>query len=140
MTATEADILLVEDDEADILHFQRLCKKSGIKATISISTTGDEALERLRAKAKLEGRRQLIVTDLNMPGLSGHELIKEIRDDRQLASSVIFVVSSSDMQDDIEKAYDQHIAGYIIKDQSGERLEAGVAMLHNFIEAVTLHC
>jgi len=138
MATPHASIVLVEDDEADILHFQRLCKKCDIQAELSVETSGDNALEMMRTRAANNGGRQLIVTDLNMPGLSGHELIEEIREDEQLASSVIFVVSTSDMQDDIDKAYGQHVAGYIVKDQSGERLEAGIAMLRNSLQAVTL--
>ena len=138
MAATQARILLVEDEEADILHFQRLCKRKGIDADVQVATSGDAALDVLR-NGLSDDTRYLIVTDLNMPGLTGHELIEEVRRDCRLSTSVIFVVSTSDLADDIAKAYRQHVAGYIVKDETGERLEAGIAMLQHYIKAVTLH-
>lgn len=141
MAVDQARILLVEDEEADVLHFQRLCRKRGIRAEVTVATNGDAALRLLReqARAMPATARYLIVTDLNMPGLTGHELIEEVRNDARIANSVIFVVSTSDLADDIEKAYRQHVAGYIVKDAAGDRLEAGVAMLDYYLSAVTLH-
>jgi CheY-like chemotaxis protein len=130
-------ILLVEDEEADIFHFQRLCKKHQVTAELVIARNGDAALERLRQEG-LSGGRWVIVTDINMPGLTGHELIEEIRNDDDLTSNVIFVVSSSDLPDDIEKAYARHVAGYIVKDPHGEQLSAGIAMLNHYVQAVTI--
>jgi CheY-like chemotaxis protein len=130
-------ILLVEDEEADVVHFQRLCKKHQFSAEIVITRNGDAALERLR-KEGLTGGRWLIVTDINMPGLTGHELIEEIRNDDDLRSSVIFVISSSDLPDDIEQAYAQHVAGYIVKDPQGEQLDSGIALLSKYVQAVRL--
>jgi CheY-like chemotaxis protein len=130
-------ILLVEDEEADIVHFQRLCKKHNLSAELVVARDGDAALQRLRRDG-LSGGRWLIVTDINMPGLTGHELIEEIRNDDDLSSNVVFVISSSDLPDDIEQAYAQHVAGYIVKDPQGEQLNAGVAMLNHYVQAVTL--
>jgi CheY-like chemotaxis protein len=130
-------ILLVEDEEADVVHFQRLCKKHNLSAELVVARDGDSALERLRRDG-LSGGRWLIVTDINMPGLTGHELIEEIRNDEDLSSNVVFVISSSDLPDDIEQAYARHVAGYIVKDPQGEQLNAGVAMLNQYVQAVTL--
>jgi CheY-like chemotaxis protein len=130
-------ILLVEDEEADVVHFQRLCKKHQFAAEVVVTRNGDAALERLRREG-LSGGRWLIVTDINMPGLTGHELIEEIRNDEDLSSSVIFVISSSDLPDDIEQAYAQHVAGYIVKDPQGEQLDCGVALLNKYVQSVRL--
>jgi CheY-like chemotaxis protein len=130
-------IMLVEDDEADVLQFQRLCKKHQLTAEITVVRNGDAALQRLRRDG-LTGDRWVIVTDLNMPGLTGHELIEEIRNDDDLASNVIFVISSSDLPDDIEQAYARHVAGYIVKDPGGRQLDCGIAMLNQYVQAVTM--
>jgi CheY-like chemotaxis protein len=130
-------ILLVEDEEADVVHFQRLCKKHKLNVEIIVARNGDAALERLRREG-LAGGRWLIVTDLNMPGLTGHELIEEIRNDDDLASNVIFVISTSDLSDDIEQAYAQHVAGYIVKDPHGEKLDSSIALLSHYVQSVTM--
>jgi CheY-like chemotaxis protein len=130
-------IMLVEDDEADVVQFQRLCRKHRLAAEIVVVRNGDAALQRLRRDGPT-GDRWVIVTDLNMPGLTGHELIEEIRNDDDLASNVIFVISSSDLPDDIEQAYARHVAGYIVKDPGGQRLDCGIAMLNQYVQAVTM--
>lgn len=130
-------IVLVEDEDSDVVHFQRVCRKYSLHAEIVIARTGDAALRILRQTGRTSSR-PLIVTDLNLPGLTGHELISEIRADHDLSDSVIFVLSTSDLSDDIDRAYGNHVAGYIVKDQTGEKLEAGIAMLARYIEAVAL--
>ncbi len=131
-------LLLVEDEEADVVYFQRLCRKHGVDAAITVVRDGDAALEVLKHPSVDDAGRFVVVTDLNMPGLTGHELIDEIRGDTSLTANVIFVISTSDLPDDIEKAYARHVAGYIIKDTRGERLDAGVKMLSQYLKSVAL--
>lgn len=135
---TTTRILLVEDEEADVVHFQRVCRKQGLNAEIVVARSGDAALDLMRAEPGSTPGRFLIVTDLNMPGLTGHEFIEEVRNDDRLASNVIFVLSTSDLADDIDKAYERHVAGYIVKDPMGERIESGVAMLQRYLATVSL--
>lgn len=130
-------IILVEDEEADIVHFRRVSKKLNLSADVVVARDGDEALEVLR-QASGQCPRRIVVTDLNMPGMTGHELIEEIRADPVLRTSIIFVFSTSDLADDIERAYQKNIAGYIVKDPHGQRLEAGISMLEKYIEAVSI--
>lgn len=137
MSTATTRILLVEDEEADVVHFQRVCRKQNLSAEIVVARSGDAALDLMRAEQSTSGRF-LIVTDLNMPGLTGHEFIDEVRGDRRLSSNVIFVLSTSDLADDIDKAYHKHVAGYIVKDPMGERIEAGVAMLQRYLDTVSL--
>jgi hypothetical protein len=138
MVVSRTRILLVDDDEADVFHFQRLGKKCGLASEIVVARSGDDALALLRRNAD-EGQHFVIVTDLNMPGMTGHELIEEVRADDRLASSVIFVISTSDLPDDLDRAYERHVAGYIIKDEEGAQLSEGVQMLSHYLKAVTLH-
>lgn len=120
------------------MHFQRLCRKHGIGVPVTVVRDGDTALETLKSSRESGAIRYVVVTDLNMPGLTGHELIQEIRDDARLAPNVIFVLSTSDLASDIELAYARNVAGYIVKDATGERLDAGVNMLGHYLKAVAL--
>lgn len=129
-------ILLVEDEQADVEHFLRLCRKHQVTAEIAVARDGDSALELL--KNADEPRRIIVVTDLNLPGMSGHELIDEIRREQRVAKNIIFVFSTSDLPEDIEQAYASHVAGYIVKDVNGSHLEAGVSMLRQYLSAVVL--
>jgi len=130
-------ILLVDDDEADIILFSRTCRKRGLDVEIETARDGLEALELLRESAGQPDRR-VIVTDLNMPRLGGHEFIEALRSDAALSTHVVFVLSTSALPQDVEACYRRHVAGYIVKDTHGERLNAGIDMLMRYFEAVTL--
>ncbi len=129
-------ILLVEDEQADVEHFLRLCRKHKVSAEIAVARDGGSALDIL--KNAEEPRSIIVVTDLNLPGMSGHELIDEIRRQQSISNNVIFVFSTSDLPEDIDQAYANHVAGYIVKDVNGAHLEAGVCMLQRYLSAVVL--
>lgn len=135
----QKELLLVEDDEVDILAFQRIFKKNDIRIPLTIARDGLEALKLLRYKASYHFKMShyIIVTDINMPGMSGHELIAQIRNDPSLENSIIFVVSSSDLQQDMQQAYQNKIAGYFIKDDKQSIVE-GVKMLKHYCNAIVM--
>lgn len=130
-------LLLVEDEEADIAHFHRLSRKYDLQAEITVTRDATAALEILRLHAHVTPRH-VVVTDLNLPGLTGHEFIEEIRADAMLSSHVVFVISTSDRPEDIEWAYSRQVAGYIVKDTLGDQLEAGMCMLSQYFQAAAL--
>lgn len=130
-------ILLVEDEEADVFHFKRLARIKGLAAEIIVARDGETALSIMRSDA-VRNTPYIVLTDLNMPGLTGHELIEEIRADRSLSGRIVFVLSTSDLREDVERAYRNHIAGYIVKDAHGERIEAAITMLDQYLRAIAL--
>lgn len=130
-------ILLVDDDEADVMLFRRCCAKAGLTVRVHAARDGMEALDYLRSPAAPQGR-MVVVTDLNMPRFSGHELIEAMRADPQLATHVIFVLSTSNLRTDVEASYRCQVAGYVVKDPHGEQLMQCIAMLRNYFCAVTL--
>lgn len=129
-------ILLVEDDEVDVISFQRLARKCGLEVPITIVRDGSEALALLTEEARKGARDYIVLTDLNMPLLSGHELIEAIRRDKALRRSIIFVVTSSDLTSDKARAYDSNVAGYIVKDTRNEGVTAMIEMLERFCRTI----
>lgn len=131
-------ILLVEDDETDILQFLRLSKKHSIERLVHIVEDGDAALDYLRKQDNKNGVSPVVVvTDLNMPGMTGHELIEDIRGDAKIANTAILVLSTSDLESDIARAYANHVAGYIVKDTGGEAFASCVQLLRHYCDIVT---
>ena len=131
-------IALVEDERMDVRHFKRLVKKHELSNPLEVFENAETALAFLRSAKYTSAAPVLVVTDINMPGMSGHEFIEEIRQDPDLASTVVFVVSTSDLESDIQRAYDSRIAGYIVKDATGAALDESVRMLRHYCGAVTL--
>lgn len=105
-------ILLVEDDEVDVMMFSRCLDRSGGKHKLNVARDGHEALEKLRRD---KDRPQLLVLDLNMPRVSGLELLRHIRNDQSLQNLPVFVMTTSDREEDKIEAFRYNVAGYILK-------------------------
>ena len=134
-----AEVLLVEDDAIDVQIFSRAAKKAGLDLPIHVSKSGESALEHLRDARRRSGRVEtLVVTDINMPGLTGHELMEDVRKDEQLRATIFFVLSSSDQPKDKRRAYENGAAGYIIKETSNASTQSCVEMLKTYCATVSL--
>lgn len=141
MTNTEADykpasILLVEDDDIDAMSVTRAFMRMRIANPIVRAKDGIEALEILHA-GQIECP-YLILLDLNMPRMGGLELLKILRTDPTLETSVVFVLTTSKDDEDKLAAYKQHIAGYIIKEKLDHGFEQLVKMLDHYWRLVEL--
>ena len=129
-------LLLVEDDETDVIFIRRCLSRHGGDVPLTVARDGREALQLLR-EGGVE-RPYVILTDLNMPGMSGHEMIDEIRGDEDLKHSGIFVLSSSRLAGDIQRAYENNVAGYLTKQVPAEELSRNVGMVFDYCAAVHL--
>ena len=130
-------LLLVEDDETDALFVRRCHLKQSRDTPLVIARDGEEALAILRGDGRGE-RPYVVVTDLNMPGMSGHELIEQIRADQVLRKTVVFVLSSSSLAGDIERAYEHNVAGYLSKKAPSDVLTRHIGMIFDYCSAVQL--
>lgn len=122
MVANQITILLVDDDDVDADIIRRAITKQRIANPIVRARDGLEALTVLRgneSEAALN-RPYLILLDLNMPRMSGIEFLQELRDDKNLHDSIVFVLSSSLDDRDILKSYEKHVAGYLPKGKFGD--------------------
>ncbi|MDQ3049808.1 MAG: response regulator [Bacteroidota bacterium] len=128
-------ILLVEDDSVDVINVQRAFKKNNIKNPLSIAKNGLEALNMLRGEngyEKIEPQPQVILLDLNMPQMNGLEFLKELRQDQELRSISVFVMTTSNEDRDRLDAYNLNVAGYILKPVSFEKFVSAVSILDSY--------
>ena len=115
-------ILLVEDDDGDAKAVQRAFQKAKIANPIIRAVDGLEALDILRGtngKAKTPSPFILLV-DLNMPRMNGIQLVKVLREDKDLRHSIAFILTTSRSDEDKVAAYDLNVAGYIVKSTAGQ--------------------
>jgi CheY-like chemotaxis protein len=108
------NILLVDDDEVDVMTVKRAFSKSNIANKLYIATDGIEALRLLRADG-VPASRRLMLLDLNMPRMSGIELLREIRADPALQALTVIVLTTSNEDRDRVEAYRLNVAGYLLK-------------------------
>lgn len=114
----EMSILLVDDDDVAVENVMRSMEKLGVHFPIVVADDGQEALDVMHgthATKKIEGR-YLVLLDLKMPRMDGFEFLKAIRQDAELESTVVFVLTTSDSNLDRANAYKENIAGYLLKD------------------------
>lgn len=132
------NLLLVEDDEVDIQGLKRAFAKSRIGNPITVARDGIEALEFLRGengRPKLP-KPHLILLDLNMPRMNGLEFLEAIRADEDLKRSVVFMITTSKAEEDKARAYEQHVAGYIVKQDPANTFMQAVALMEHYWKIV----
>ncbi len=107
----EVRVLLIEDSSGDARLLLELLKESEVKAEVTVAKDGKEALSCLETDAHPD----LIILDLKLPGMSGHEILKEIKSNPSLRFIPVIVLSSSSDETDILKSYDLQASCYITK-------------------------
>jgi len=123
-------ILVVEDDDVDAMAVERAFKKLKLANPTYRARDGLEALALLRGEGQpVLPRPFIVLLDLNMPRMNGLELLKTLRGDPALKSTVVFVLTTSHEEKDRVSAYDLNVAGYMVKDNVGD----------DFLRVVTLH-
>jgi len=115
-------VLLVDDDDVDVKAVSRAFRKAKIANPMQVARDGVEALAMLRGE---EGhtaltRPYIIILDLNMPRMDGREFLTELRKDPVLHDAVVFVLTTSQADEDRAASYDKNVAGYIVKSDVGE--------------------
>jgi len=107
------EILLVDDSVADVRLTLEALKEAKVRNTIHVSYDGESALALLRDPKKR--RPDLILLDLNLPGLDGREVLAEIKGDPALAIIPVVVLTTSRAEEDILRTYRLHANCYITK-------------------------
>ncbi len=116
MSGRNATVLIVEDDDIDVESVTRGMKKCYLAFDVHATADGSRALEFLRSELTPDQRSRLIVLlDLNMPRMNGHEFLAEIRSDPILHQTIVFVLTTSSLESDRSRAYERNIAGYFVK-------------------------
>ena len=111
-------ILLVEDDRADQKLIQKSLADQKIANDLEIVDSGEEGLEYLNDCKKHENGKllpNLILLDLNMPGMGGKEFLKHVKADENLKQIPVMILTTSDSDKDILDTYKLQASGYVKK-------------------------
>jgi len=135
---TTAQLLHVEDDDLCIMGLARAFKKAKIANPVTFAHDGIEALEILRGTngRKRFPRPYLILLDLNMPRMNGIEFLGELKRDEDLKKSIVFIMTTSDTDEDKVKAYNLGVAGYICKTNPANAFMEATSLLDTYWRVV----
>jgi chemotaxis family two-component system response regulator Rcp1 len=127
-------VLLVDDNPGDADLTKETLEASKLHLHIAVVTDGIEALAYLRHQAPFEDARlpDLILLDLNLPRLSGREVLAEIKGDRALQAIPVVVLSSSDAEQDVLKSYQLGASCYVTKPVGLEAFQSIVRSIESF--------
>ncbi|MCX2585548.1 MULTISPECIES: response regulator [unclassified Pedobacter] len=126
------DIFYVEDDEDYAFFMQSAIKEVGDTLNIAIVEDGAKALAKLQQFAESKIKPKLILLDLNLPGLSGLDLLKFIRDIPYLKSIPVILFSTSDNPDDVKASIEFGANAYLTKPDGYDNLVKCVHSVHDF--------
>ncbi|MEU0793694.1 response regulator [Amycolatopsis sp. NPDC005961] len=128
------DILLVEDDPGDVLMTREAFEYHKIRNALHVASDGVEALEFLNRKGRFgkAPRPGLILLDLNLPRKDGRELLGEIKQDPDLRTIPVVVLTTSEADEDIVRSYDLHANAYVTKPVDFEKFVEVVRKIDDF--------
>jgi CheY-like chemotaxis protein len=118
--ASRTTILHVEDDSNDVLLFHHACQKAGILLELQTVPDGQDAIAYLRGDEQYQDRERyplpnLVLLDLKMPRVSGVEVLAWIRQAEPFRRLPVVVLSSSNHEADVRRAYDAGANSYLMK-------------------------
>ena len=120
MDGKKIRILLVEDNLVDAAVTRQVLKHNHLTDLI-LAANSREALDLLQAKSQAE-LPQLILLDLNLPDISGIELLRQIKNDKSLHEIPVVILTMSNEDQDIQRSYDLGANSYLVKPISDEAL------------------
>lgn len=117
MSAVPIKILLVEDNPGDVRLTVEALKRSTVRNNLTVAQDGVEAMAFLHRQAKFARapRPELMLLDLNLPKKDGREVLKEIKSEEDFKRIPVVVVTTSQAEEDIVKAYGLNANCYITK-------------------------
>ncbi|MBN8229248.1 response regulator [Corallococcus macrosporus] len=127
-------LLLVEDSDPDAEALMRIAKRLPLPVPVVRVRDGENALDYLyqRGEHVAAERPVLILLDMHMPGISGRDVLAQLKADPDLRSIPVIIFSSSLDMGDVNGAYASGANSYLFKPEVGPQLQATAEALHAF--------
>jgi chemotaxis family two-component system response regulator Rcp1 len=131
-------VLLVEDDPGDVVIAEEALKAGNLPTQLDVVSDGVEAMAYLRHQGRYARARRpdLILLDLNLPRMSGHEVLAELKSDPALRRIPVVVLSTSVAPQDVARSYDLHANVYVAKPVDFNEFADVIKQIDDFFAAV----
>jgi CheY-like chemotaxis protein len=128
------DVLLVEDDEGDVLMTREAFEFYKIRNPLHVVTDGEQALQFVRRTGPFTDapRPGLILLDVNLPRVSGLEVLAELKRDPDLLRIPVVILTTSQAEEDILRSYQLHANAYVSKPVDFEQFITAIRQIDTF--------
>jgi chemotaxis family two-component system response regulator Rcp1 len=128
------EVLLVEDNAGDVRLTREAFRDADTSIRIHVASDGVEAVAFLRREGRHENapRPDLVLLDLNLPGMDGREVLALIKQDESLKSIPTVILTTSEAQVDVMKSYQLHANSYLTKPVNRDAFESLVKSISEF--------
>jgi CheY-like chemotaxis protein len=136
--AEPIDVLLVEDDEGDVLMTKEAFEYYKIRNRLHVVADGEQALQFVRRAGPYADapRPGLILLDVNLPRLSGLEVLAELKRDPALLLIPTVMLTTSQAEEDILRSYELHANAYVSKPVDFEHFIEAIRQIDDFFLAL----
>jgi CheY-like chemotaxis protein len=142
MTTTPVSIVMIEDDEGHARLIEKNIRRAGISNEIIPFSLGSEALAFIAAKSQSghpeDDRRILILLDLNLPDMSGLDILAKVKADERSKRIPIIVLTTTDDKIEIQRCYELGCSAYVKKPLEYEAFANSVRQLGLFFSIIEL--
>ncbi|HVL05808.1 MAG TPA: response regulator [Acidimicrobiales bacterium] len=127
-------ILLVEDSPGDVSLTRHALKQAKVANELNVVADGEEAMAYLRRESPYEdvARPELVLLDLNLPRKDGREVLAEMKQDLDLSTIPVVVLTTSSDETDVLKAYQLHANSYVTKPVELDKFLEAVRSIESF--------
>lgn len=128
------EILLVEDNPGDVRLTREAFADASVSNNLSVVGDGEQAMAFLRRQGNYADapRPDLILLDLNLPRKSGREVLEDVKNDPELLSIPVVVMTTSEAEGDILNSYYHHANAYVTKPVDLDRFIDVVSKIEGF--------
>jgi CheY-like chemotaxis protein len=133
----QSPILLAEDNAEDVFLLRRAFEKAQVTNRLEVVSDGEQALAYLKGLGQYADRDRfpfpsLLLLDMKMPVMDGLKTLSQIRSDPVLKRLVVIVLTSSDLESEINMAFDHRVNAYLVKSSDLNRLTEACERLKNY--------
>ena len=128
------NVLLVEDDEGDVLMTREAFEFYKVRNPLHVVSDGEQALQFVRRTGPYADapRPGLILLDVNLPRVSGLEVLAELKQDPELRTIPVVMLTTSQADEDILRSYRLHANAYVSKPVDFDQFTAAIRQIDDF--------
>ncbi len=136
MSERAVTIIMVEDDEGHARLIERNIRRAGVNNEIRHFVSGTAALEHLFQPASLANGPFLVLLDLNLPDMTGTDILTKIKSNETLRRAPVVVLTTTDDKAEIQRCYDLGCNVYITKPVDYETFAQAIRQLGLFLSVI----